>query len=800
MTSFNKLFILISILLFLSFGFSAGTSAAQLPQSGDSSYDCTSQSAISEVECLALVSLFEQTDGENWVDHTNWLQNDDPCSWYGITCDAGAVTEISLFDNELSGEIPTELANLSSLTILILSSNNLTGSIPDSFATLPTLSTLALGGNQLSGTIPASLGQIENLVILALSDNNFTGNIPAALSALAHLEYLGLAFNQLSGELPTELGDLTDLKAFTIEFNQISGEIPQSFTHLTALEEFDYIFNYLCVPQTTEFQAWLGAIEIVRGDNVSCTFCQQESMELPEEECEAILALSAGTDSKMWDEPWRWGAPDQCALYGVTCQDGHVTALALESNNLIGTIPPEIGNFSQLELLNLSSNSLSGELPTQFYDLHNLVSINLEFNLLSGTISTRIGELSNLEEINLIVNQFEGSIPGEIGALTSLTSLWLTENNFSGTMPPELSELTNLDSLILINTNLTGSVPLTYTNIPGLTTFTFANTDVCVPTNLRFTEWLGNIANRDNSFTYCESSLCETQSAIPAAECSALENFYGAAIGFEWTNQTNWFQNNDPCTWFGISCTDGSISGIELSNNNLTYQLSANLPNLPNLTTLKVDTNALAGSIPTNYTELSSLETFHYFDTNLCIPYDADFLSWLAGVDNVSGNNVSCDTTNPTGSFSSLAAGDELLKPRDHIFVLAEDTQSGVNQVTLYAYYTAGSGGQWHLLGTAENNGTLYKYKLNTQSIPAATIKIKAVIQDHVGNTTEIIVEDIGFTHTRTIGPGYSTKIGDDQQSSAEETPPERSSAAQTHETPIRRPGTPWTQLTLHLQ
>ena len=63
----------------------------------------------------------------------------------------------------MTGEIPTELGNLSNLQGLSLWGNQLTGEIPTELGSLSNLETLDLGGNQLTGEIPTELGSLSNL-------------------------------------------------------------------------------------------------------------------------------------------------------------------------------------------------------------------------------------------------------------------------------------------------------------------------------------------------------------------------------------------------------------------------------------------------------------------------------------------------------------------------------------------------------------------------------------------------------------------------------------------------------------
>ena len=68
----------------------------------------------------ALVALFEATNGPNWRNNTNWLSDEPIGEWFGVTTDDNDVVEIDLSYNNLSGEIPPELGNLTKLQVLDL--------------------------------------------------------------------------------------------------------------------------------------------------------------------------------------------------------------------------------------------------------------------------------------------------------------------------------------------------------------------------------------------------------------------------------------------------------------------------------------------------------------------------------------------------------------------------------------------------------------------------------------------------------------------------------------------------------
>ena len=148
----------------------------------------------------ALVALYNATGGPNWTINTNWLTTAALSEWHRVETDEdGRVTALRLVANELSGEIPAELENLTNLQVLSFSINT------------------------LSGEIPAELGNLTNLQSLSLSANTLSGEIPEELGNLTNLEGLDLLQNALSGEIPEELGNLTNLQLLYLHQNMLSG-------------------------------------------------------------------------------------------------------------------------------------------------------------------------------------------------------------------------------------------------------------------------------------------------------------------------------------------------------------------------------------------------------------------------------------------------------------------------------------------------------------------------------------------------------------------------------------------------
>ena len=110
---------------------------------------------------------------------TGWLSDEPLRDWDGVNTDeTGRVTILFLAENELSGEIPAELGNLTQLKELFLFGNKLSGEIPAELGRLTNLTELSLSYNEFSGEIPPELGKLTNLTELNLDNNEFSGEIP----------------------------------------------------------------------------------------------------------------------------------------------------------------------------------------------------------------------------------------------------------------------------------------------------------------------------------------------------------------------------------------------------------------------------------------------------------------------------------------------------------------------------------------------------------------------------------------------------------------------------------------------
>lgn len=109
---------------------------------------------ILQQEREALIALYNATGGDSWTNNTNWCSDKPLSEWYGVGFMDGHVINLDLMENNLTGQLPEELGNLTGLESLFMHDNNLTGNLPASMANLNNLTTINLYGNKLNGAIP----------------------------------------------------------------------------------------------------------------------------------------------------------------------------------------------------------------------------------------------------------------------------------------------------------------------------------------------------------------------------------------------------------------------------------------------------------------------------------------------------------------------------------------------------------------------------------------------------------------------------------------------------------------------
>lgn len=189
---------------------------------------------ISTADSVALVSLYNATNGAGWSEQSNWLTGAAD-TWLGIGVTSERVTSITLPENNLTGTLPTAMYTLSELINLILNDNNISGTLSSQVSNLTKLKVLNLGGNDMTGTVPTEIYSLTGFTNLSLNHNQFTGSTSSLIGGLVNLEVLRFNNLPMTGSIPAEVFTLNGLKTLGLS-GKLNGPIPASIGAMTGLK------------------------------------------------------------------------------------------------------------------------------------------------------------------------------------------------------------------------------------------------------------------------------------------------------------------------------------------------------------------------------------------------------------------------------------------------------------------------------------------------------------------------------------------------------------------------------------
>ncbi|GLT27703.1 hypothetical protein SLA2020_026810 [Shorea laevis] len=429
---------------------------------------------------------------------SGWKLGRNPCTWYGVSCSQGRVTQLDLSECYFMGTIVLDpLASLDMLSILKLSGNfftinstsllqlpyglkqldlsfsGLSGLAPDNFFSKHSnLEYVDLSHNNLTGLLPESiLWNSDKLQALDLSYNNLTGSISGlkfenSCNSLLHLD---LSRNSIMDSIPLYLSNCTNLKTLNLSFNLLTGEIPRSLGELRSLRILDLSHNHLIGWIPSELgNSCVSLLELCLSYNnisgpipisfSSCSWLQV--LDLSNNNISGYLA-----DSMLQN----LGSLERLMLSNNIISGSFPISISsckslrivdLSSNKFYGRIPPDIcPGAAALEELRIPDNLITGEIPSQLSQCPQMRTIDFSLNYLNGSIPGELGKLDNLEQLMAWFNDLEGKIPPELGKCRSLRDLILNNNRLSGEIPVELLNCSNLEWISLSSNQITGTIP-----------------------------------------------------------------------------------------------------------------------------------------------------------------------------------------------------------------------------------------------------------------------------------------------------------------------------------------------------
>ncbi|KAK4391239.1 putative LRR receptor-like serine/threonine-protein kinase [Sesamum angolense] len=361
----------------------------------------------------------------------------------------------------------------------------------------------------------------------------------------------------LVGSLSPHLGNLSFLRSIVLQNNSFHGQIPEEMGRLRRLE-------------------WIEFSNISFGEAAVAEFRRQ---------------------------PIDRGIPS--GLYNISS----INNFSLRSNQLRGTIPPDIGlalpnlsgeiikdfeKLSALDYLIVSSNHLEGDISfiTSMINCTSLEALSVFDNLLTGSLPDSIGNLSShLSFLSVAQNQLHGRIPPSIGDLFGLTSIDFSYNDLEGPIPfsieqflwdipQSLGNCSNLLALDLSRNNLNGSIPPEIMSLSSISIALNLSNNFFTGSIPSEVGSLRNLVNLDFSHNRLSGSIPNSLSS-----CVMLERLH---------LDSNGLNGEIPDVLRSLR----GLQDLDLSQNNITGPIPRFLSELL-LVNLNLSFNRLQGEVPT---------------------------------------------------------------------------------------------------------------------------------------------------------------------------------------------------------
>ncbi|TYJ48352.1 hypothetical protein E1A91_A01G055800v1 [Gossypium mustelinum] len=595
------------------------------------------------------------------------------CKWIGVTCGSRhqRVIALDLSNMNLSGTVSPHIGNLSFLTLLNMKNNKFHGPLVAQLANLHRVKYIELSFNGFYGEIPSWFGSFPKLQYLFLSHNNFTGETPSDMfEGLPRLQELYLAKDGFSGKIPMSLFKCKKLQNISLENNTLEGFLPKEIKKLTMLRTLQLHNNLIegVIPHqigdllnleilnlcTNLFRGHLpptiGHIPVTLGNlrdlQVLDLAYNDFSGTLSSSEINFLSSLANCNDLRFLGfggNPLITGyLPPSIGNLSVSLQYFYVSGC-----NISGSIPGEIGNLTNLVILDLSRNNLVGSIPTTFTRLKHIQRLHLSSNFLRGPLQIDIGNWNVSEYLDFSQNQFSGTIPDSVcDRNNNLRYLALSDNQLEGILPLSLINCSELVALNVAGNHLSDTFPHWLGMLPKLRVLI-----------LRSNKFHGSIqdSNATSSFSKLQMLDLSHNDFTSLLPTKFFQNLKALKEVIEYRNDSYRFPANVTIKGLELkfaitarmpifSTIDLSMNGfhgkipgvvgelsllhaLNLSHNNLTGPIPTSFGNLIGLESLDFSFNKLSGRIPSQLTNLTFLEVVRFQNNNLVgpIPHGKQF-------------------------------------------------------------------------------------------------------------------------------------------------------------------------------
>lgn len=381
-----------------------------------------------------------------------------------------------------------------------------------------------------------------------------------------------------------------------------------------------------------------------------------------------------------------WSNPNPCKWVSVECDGSNrVTKIQLKQKGILGTLPPDLQNLSELVVLELFLNRISGPIP-DLSGLSRLQTLNLHDNLFTSVPKNFFSGMNSLQEVYLENNPFDPwQIPETIKEATSLQNLTLSNCSIFGKIPDFFGSqsLPSLTNLKLSQNRLQGELPVSFAGTSLQSLFLngqlgemklngsisiLRNMTSLVEVSLQGNEFSGPIPDlsgllslrafnvRENQLTgVVPQSLIRLNSLTTVNLTNNLLQgptpLFGKSVGADIFIKTNSFCTDiagDPCdprVDILLSVAESFGYPVKLARswkgNNPCVNWVGITCSGSNITVVNLRKQDLSGTISPSLAKLTSLETINLSDNELSgpIPTELTTLPKLRTLD-VSNNNI----------------------------------------------------------------------------------------------------------------------------------------------------------------
>eukprot|EP01084_Bolivina_argentea_P318836 553030_1 len=455
------------------------------------------ESYLPSSQIFALEQLYESLNGKNWSNcHWNFkdlsTNNTLPSYYCGLVISNTTIKNIQttnkIFfksDNNLNGTISEYIHMLVDLEVIQIYYNNLlTGVIPHSICNLTHLWAIAFFEDNLSGDVPECIGNMSSIKaillakmpLLSISDHiiealcytarninwlqfatiNYTGSIPECigneLDQLQHLEFYDLP--RLVSTIPQSLNNLTKINYLQLQLlPNLSGIFPsgvlqnKTLTHLTI--------------RNTSLSGTV-SLDLICNTSLAVLLIQTNPLLFIPSIPTCIASLSNLAILSLGGSK---------SVHGTIpieiCNLSNLKALSISKSAVTGIFPKCIGHIMNLIFLAVGGNELHGTFPAILSK--NIQVFDISDNKFSGSVSTifQLERYSKLEVVSLHGNNF---CDDDIGAVikkiftysSNLQAMTIYGNKYIGGKFPEFSEEIYLDKLAVFaihRCEISGTLP-----------------------------------------------------------------------------------------------------------------------------------------------------------------------------------------------------------------------------------------------------------------------------------------------------------------------------------------------------